>query len=188
VGRIRTIKPEFPHSESMGRVSREARLLFIQLWTIADDDGRLRAAPQFLAGQLYPYDEDARGLLGGWLDELEREACIHRYEHDGTRYLEIMKWRDHQKIDKPARSRLPAPPCEPSEVFANTREPSAGPREASASPREASASPREPSSMDLGPWTLEEDLGLRTLSLPRFARRPIHAPNYSIGVLKPSSK
>lgn len=36
MARIRTIKPEFPQSETMGRVSRDARLLFIQLWTVAE--------------------------------------------------------------------------------------------------------------------------------------------------------
>lgn len=44
MGRIRTIKPEFPHSESMGRVSRDARLTFILLWTLSDDLGRLRGS------------------------------------------------------------------------------------------------------------------------------------------------
>lgn len=138
VGRIRTIKPEFPQSESMGRVSRDARLLFVLLWTVADDAGRLRAAPRLLAGLLYPFDDDAPGLVPGWLDELEREWCVHRYEHDGTHYLEIVKWRDHQKIDKPTPSRFPDPPREPSRAFANIREPS--------------AKPREPSATDLGPW------------------------------------
>jgi hypothetical protein len=37
VGRIRSIKPEFPQSESVGRLSRDARLLFVQLWTICDE-------------------------------------------------------------------------------------------------------------------------------------------------------
>src|SRR5262249_18874813 len=117
----------------MGRLSREARLLFVLLWTVADDAGRLRAAPRLVVGHLYPYDGDALGLVPGWLDELEREGCIHRYEHDGTHYLEIVKWRHHQKIDKPTPSRLPdPPPREPSRAFANIREPSAKPREASA--------------------------------------------------------
>ena len=44
MARIRTIKPDFPHSESMGRVSRDARLLFVMLFTIVDDEGRARAA------------------------------------------------------------------------------------------------------------------------------------------------
>ena len=148
MGRIRTIKPEFPQSESMGRVSREARLLFVLLWTVADDAGRLRAAPRLLAGLLYPFDDDAPGLVSGWLDELEREGCVYRYEHGGTHYLEIVKWLDHQKIDKATPSRFPDPPRAPSRAFANFRE--------------GSAKPREPSASDLGPGTLEVDQGPRT--------------------------
>jgi hypothetical protein len=59
MARIRTIKPEFPQSESMGRISRDARLLFVQLWCICDDHGRTRAASRMLASLLFPYDDDA---------------------------------------------------------------------------------------------------------------------------------
>jgi hypothetical protein len=108
MARIRTIKPEFPQSESMGRVSRDARLLFLMLWTICDDEGRTRAASRMLASVLFPYDEDAPKLIDGWLDELEREKCVRRYRLDGTSYLEICNWLKHQKIDKPSRSKIPS--------------------------------------------------------------------------------
>src|SRR5690554_237465 len=108
MARIRTIKPEFPQSESMGRVSRDARLLFIMMWTIADDAGRLRAASRMLASLLFPFDDDAPSLIEGWLAELEDEGCIRRYVAGGTTYAEIVKWLEHQKIDRPSKSRLPA--------------------------------------------------------------------------------
>ncbi len=38
--RIRTIQPNFAQSPSMSRVSHEARLLFVLLWTLVDDAGR----------------------------------------------------------------------------------------------------------------------------------------------------
>jgi hypothetical protein len=114
MARIRTIKPEFPHSESIGRLSRDARLLFIELWTIADDEGRARAAPRLLASVLYPYDDDAEQLIDSWLDELENEQCIRRYAVDGTHYLELVNWQKHQKIDRPTPSRLPSPPGAPA--------------------------------------------------------------------------
>ena len=60
MGRIRTIKPEFPQSESVGRLSRDARLLFILLWTLVDDSGRTRGGYQLLASLLYPYDKRRR--------------------------------------------------------------------------------------------------------------------------------
>lgn len=107
MARIRTIKPEFPQSESMGRVSRDARLLFVMLWPICDDHGRTRAASRMLASLLFPYDDDAPSLIEDWLDELEREGCIRRYVVDGSAYLEVCNWLFHQKIDKPSRPQFP---------------------------------------------------------------------------------
>lgn len=116
--RIRSIKPELPQSESLGRVSREARYCFVLLITQADDEGRLRGHSRMLASLLYPYDDDARGLIEGWLDELERENCIQRYEADGNHYIQIVKWLEHQKVDHPSKSKIPAF----SEEFAKPRE------------------------------------------------------------------
>lgn len=117
VARIRTIKPEFPQSESMGRVSRDARLTFVQMWTLADDSGRLRGNSRMLASLLFPYDDDAPELISSWLEELEREDCIIRYSDEtGASYIQIKHWKTHQKIDKPSESKLPEP------QFANVRE------------------------------------------------------------------
>lgn len=108
MARIRTIKPEFPQSESMGRISRDARLLFVELWTICDDSGRTRAASRMLASLLFPYDDDAPSLIDGWLDELESVGCVARYTADGASYLQVCNWLSHQKIDKPSQSKIPA--------------------------------------------------------------------------------
>ena len=121
MARIRTIKPEFPQSESMGRISRDARLLFIQIWTLCDDEGRTRAASRMLASLLFPYDDDAPKLIDSWLEELEREKCIIRYQFEGQTYLQICNWLNHQKIDKPSRSKIP-PFDDNSEGLANPRE------------------------------------------------------------------
>lgn len=107
MGRIRTIKPEFPQSETVGKLSRDARLLFIQLWTFVDDEGRARAASRMLASLLYPYDDDAPELIDAWLGELEQNDCLRRYEVEGTKYLEIINWSKHQKVDHPSKSRIP---------------------------------------------------------------------------------
>lgn len=108
MARIRTIKPEFPHSESMGAVSRDARLCFILLWTLADDSGRLRGDSRLLASLLFPYDEDSRTLISGWLQELESQGCIVCYKVGEHSYVQIMNWANHQKIDKPSGSKLPS--------------------------------------------------------------------------------
>lgn len=91
------------------------------LWTIADDSGRLRAASRMLASLLYPYDDDAPALIEGWLEELEQEKCITRYVVDGTTYIQISKWLNHQKIDRPSKSNIPEFD-EHSRAFASIRE------------------------------------------------------------------
>lgn len=178
MARIRTIKPEFPQSESMGNVSRDARLCFILLWTIADDAGRLRGNSRMLASLLFPYDDDAPKLMDGWMAELEREGCVTRYQVDGATYVEVAKWLSHQKIDKPSASKLPAP-GEGSRILANPLECSSedqGPRTKGSkdqgveeAPRKRSAPPTavaKPDDVDAQTWA-------DWLSLRKAKRAPV---------------
>ena len=110
MGRIRSLKPEFPLSETMGRVTRPARLLFVLLWTQCDDEGRARAAPILLRGTLFPYDQDVTvNDVSEWLIELAREGAIRLYTVGSDRYLEVVNWRKHQRIDRPTPSKIPGP-------------------------------------------------------------------------------
>lgn len=96
-----------PQSESMGKVSRDARLLFILTWTLADDSGRLRGNSRMLASLLFPYDNDAPELIDGWIQELIKQDCIVVYQIEDSTYIQICKWLNHQKIDKPSHSKIP---------------------------------------------------------------------------------
>ena len=149
MARIRTIKPELPHSESLGRVSRDARLCFILLWTLADDSGRLRGNSRMLASLLFPYDDDAPHQIDGWLIDLSAQGCIDRYIVDGSAYVQVTNWTIHQKIDKPSASKLPHPE-DGSRILSN---------------------PRELSSEDQGPRTKDqgEDQGPKDQDAPRKA-------------------
>jgi hypothetical protein len=108
MARIRTIKPEFWQDERLGTLPVYARLLFIGLWNIADDKGRLRGSPLFIRAQVFPYDHDIDVQAG--LDLLEKAGRITRYVHDLESYIWVRKFEDHQRIDKPKVSTLPAPP------------------------------------------------------------------------------
>ena len=48
MARIRTIKPQFWDDLKIGRLSRDARLLYIGLWNFADDLGVVIADPVWL--------------------------------------------------------------------------------------------------------------------------------------------
>lgn len=109
--RIRSIKPEIWADEAVGGVSRDARLLFVGLITLADDAGRLRVAPAALLGRLFPYDENlSPAKIRRWLDELEDHGLVMLYQDDGNSYLWLVGWRANQKINRPSPSKLPPPP------------------------------------------------------------------------------
>lgn len=126
--RIRTVKPEFWQSESNSRLRRDTRLLFVGLLNLADDEGRFRAHPGFIAGQVFPFDDDAREVTATGLAELERAGKVRRYTAGGDTYGVVTKFGEHQKVDKRYPSKLPAPPptadCPPTPA-----DKSAGPAE-----------------------------------------------------------
>lgn len=110
MARIRSIKPEFPEDETLGQVCREARLLFILLWTFADDLGRFRANPTLLKNKLFPYDDDlAAKTVDEWLSQLAVIKRIELYKHAGQAYGVIVNWAKHQRIDNAGKSTLPEP-------------------------------------------------------------------------------
>lgn len=112
MARIRTIKPELLHSESLASVSLTAERTFIGLLTQADDVGRYRDHPAILAGQLWPLRPEHTALdVEEDLAQLQSEGLICRYTGcDGRGYLHLVNWAKHQKIDRPSASRTPRCP------------------------------------------------------------------------------
>jgi len=95
--RIRSIKPEFWEDEKMGRVSRDARLLFICTWNLADDFGSLRGSPRFLRLQAFPYDDDLDDAdVARMVNQLSRQGAVVIYEVRGELYLHIVNFERHQ--------------------------------------------------------------------------------------------
>lgn len=108
--RIRTLKPEVWQDENVGDLSHGARLLFIGLITMADDDGRLRELPETIRGHVFPHDGISKPKIERWLREVASAGMIVRYEVDGREYVAFRQWSKHQKVDKGNESELPAPP------------------------------------------------------------------------------
>ena len=105
--RIRTLKPDMWQDEKVGGLSRDARLLFIGLITMADDEGRLRGLPALILGHVFPYDLDAAKKITSWLDEIAVSGLIERYEFGSTPYIQLVGWSKHQKITRPSPSEIP---------------------------------------------------------------------------------
>lgn len=112
MARIRTLKPTFWSDEKIAMLPRAIRLTFLGIISaMADDQGRARANPRLVCAAVYPLDEDMTPAeMSVHLDMLDETGLIGLYEVAGERYLHIINWEKHQKINRPTDSQLPAPP------------------------------------------------------------------------------
>lgn len=129
MARIRTIKPEFFYSETLAKVSLATERSFCGLFTHVDDTGRAKDVPAVMNGQLWPTRgdhtvADMEADLAALADP-DLPAVICRYEVAGRRYLHLPSWHEHQRINKPTKSKLP--PCPVHEVAAVASAAQAGP-------------------------------------------------------------
>lgn len=99
--RIRTIRPEFYQSESVGSMTWKARLVFINLWSYVEDNGVNLDNPRLFRGQCMPYDDSVLDDIEDAFAELEQCGSIIRYERDGKRLLFIPGFEKWQNIQRP---------------------------------------------------------------------------------------
>jgi hypothetical protein len=111
MARIRTIKPSFFTSETIGSLDdRDARLTFIGLWTHCDDEGRCIDSPRIIAGALWSLDDDVTfEAVDKHLAQCEERGLILRYQVAGKRLVQVTNWDEHQTINRPTPSKLPPP-------------------------------------------------------------------------------
>jgi hypothetical protein len=109
--RIRSVKPEFFSSEPVGNCSPTSRLLFVALWCMADDEGRMAENPKVIRAFAFPLDDQISSTdVEGWLEELHAAQLVVRYEVDGRKYLCVKNFKEHQHPKRPQESKHPAPP------------------------------------------------------------------------------
>lgn len=98
MARIRSVHPSLFTDESWVSCSPLARILYIGLWTDADDQGLFEWKPLQLKMRLLPGDgADASALL----NELAGVDLIQAYEVDGRRFGAIKDFRKFQRPQKP---------------------------------------------------------------------------------------
>lgn len=111
MARIRMIQPSFWTSDDIARLSLQARLLYVGLWSLADDDGRFRDSLPLIRSAVFPLDENLeKHEVAAWYEELITAGLVVRYTVDGRGYCHIPTFRRHQKPKYATQSKLPAPP------------------------------------------------------------------------------
>lgn len=116
MARIRTIKPHLFTSRTVSRWPVPVRWTFAGLFTYLDDKGRGLDEARLVKAELYPLDDsmtvkkvdDHLGVIAG-------SGPLCRYEADGERYLHIVSWREHQRVNRPTPSKIP--PCPTHDGF-----------------------------------------------------------------------
>lgn len=105
--RIRTIKPELFKDQKLQRRTRDERLLFIGLFSHADDDGRIEGDVALIRSVVFPCDDLSLPKVDRWLQNLADYGFIRRYTAEGQPYIDIPTFPTHQRIDKPTKSPIP---------------------------------------------------------------------------------
>lgn len=120
LARIRTIKPDFWDDDAVGALSRDARLLFIATWNLADDEGLVRWTPSYLKASAFMYDDDLTVAdIEALMEQLVSHEMVFPYVAGKARQklAYIVNFRKHQRINRPQPSKLPPPSVQSGEVL-----------------------------------------------------------------------
>ena len=114
MARKRMISPEIWESRSFSRLSDFAKLIFIGLFSQADDEGYGNASPGYIRSKLFPNDEERRLTdIKKALSEIALGMSINFYEVNGDNFYHLTHWSEWQKVDRPTKSRIPKDPNHP---------------------------------------------------------------------------
>ena len=108
MARKRMIDPNIWQSEDFSKLSTLGKLVFIGLFSLADDEGRGRCNPVYLKSTLFPYEEGIRSAdIDKTLSEISSNMSVIFYSCDGSSYYSLYNWNTWQKIDRPSESKIP---------------------------------------------------------------------------------
>lgn len=101
MARIRTIKPKFWDDTKIGRITRDARLLYIGLWNFSDDIGVVIGDSIWLKSKIFPYDQIQIQQFEKWMNELVINGFICLLSYKEERFIYLPSFTRHQVINKP---------------------------------------------------------------------------------------
>ena len=100
MARKRQIDPDIWTSEQFINLSIEARLMFIGMISLADDEGRLKGNSLYLKTNLYPADNYTTDKIKKWRDEVINQLLTHYYQVNGQELLWLPNFRKYQYMTK----------------------------------------------------------------------------------------
>jgi hypothetical protein len=116
MARDRTLPSDFWTWEAVIDCAAMTRLLFLGLWNFADAFGVQPLLPRTIRMQVFPGDPIDNEQVRAMIDELVTRGLLRIYAVDEMDYLEIVDWRQIQRVGKRARRRYPCDPSRPDQV------------------------------------------------------------------------
>jgi len=95
--KIRALHPGIWTDVTLGECSRDARLFYMGLWTVADDAGVFEWHEKLLKSQIFPFDDNLN--VGKLLTELEHKNRVVSFIHSGKKYGLVQNFTKYQKPD-----------------------------------------------------------------------------------------
>ena len=111
MARIRSVKPEMRKSLTVCSWPIPVRWTFVGLLGYMDDEGRGLDDVRLIKAELYPLDDPVTPRkVNEHLAEMSVDGPLCRYEIGGRKYLHFTSWGEHQRINRPTKSKHPACP------------------------------------------------------------------------------
>lgn len=108
MARKRMIDPNIWQSEDYSKLNTLSKLVFIGLFSNADDYGFGRAKATYVKSMLFPYEEGIRTAdIEKSLSEIAANMSVVFYKCNGNEYYCLKNWIKWQKVDKPTPSIIP---------------------------------------------------------------------------------
>jgi len=108
--RSRMVKPEFWTDEKTGMLEPVEKCLLLGMLNYADDEGLIKANPLYLKSVIFPYDSKIKtDKIKNTLRKLSELGLIFLYTKNNQSFAWIIKFRVHQRIDKPQKPQNPCP-------------------------------------------------------------------------------
>lgn len=120
MARKRAISPTIWDDPTFGKLSPYAKILFIGLISLADDDGRQRGDKYYLKSNFFKRDKWGPD----WVERVKEELCsimknVKHYRVGGEEYIQLLTWEKYQKQQKERRvpSQFPPPSSDDKQVL-----------------------------------------------------------------------
>ena len=119
MARIRTMKPALFTSRNTSAYTDAQFRTFAGLIVYCDDKGRGEDDVELIKAEIAPRIKRSPGQIEAHLCHFasEKDPPLCRYEADGERYLHLLGFLDHQRINRPTKSKIPPCPIHEPEGF-----------------------------------------------------------------------